>query len=133
MASPTKRGAAAARASRGVEEEPLRETSLWTRAFQFNSEDSWEPDEAGDVLWWIKSFVGLLCGIMFGIANVQGYIGFILYLGIQFLVALAWTAQVPVYRVIFDSSQVFAEGLYGGFFTFLISWIASFTAVNSRT
>ncbi|KAH0886390.1 hypothetical protein HID58_062486 [Brassica napus] len=49
----------------------------------FDSEASWDKDQLGDVLHWIRQVVGLLCGLIWGAIPLVGGIWLLLFLAIS--------------------------------------------------
>ncbi|KAL0721912.1 hypothetical protein Bca4012_036511 [Brassica carinata] len=49
----------------------------------FDSEASWDKDQLGDVLHWIRQVVGLLCGLLWGAIPLVGGIWLLLFLAIS--------------------------------------------------
>jgi len=103
--------------------------SLWKKAL--NRDTVWEKDEILDVLFWIRHVVALLIGCLFGLLQLTGLPGFILYISIWFTISQAY------FKWFLDLDEddfggwgtVQQEAAWSSFALFLFTWIIVYTAV----
>ncbi|CAL0304149.1 unnamed protein product [Lupinus luteus] len=90
----------------------------------FDPEVSWDKDELGDILHWIRQFLGLVCGSVWGSIPVVGGIWFILFLVMSTGIIYGYYALVlKVDEEEFGGHGVLLqEGLFASITLFLLSW-----------
>ncbi|KAE9616603.1 hypothetical protein Lal_00034056 [Lupinus albus] len=90
----------------------------------FDPEVSWDKDELGDVLHWIRQLLGLVCGSVWGSIPVVGGIWFILFLVMSSGIIYGYYALVlKVDEEEFGGhGALLQEGLFASITLFLLSW-----------
>ncbi|XP_071785531.1 GEL complex subunit OPTI-like [Asterias amurensis] len=112
------------------EDTKLSSTSAWKRAIVSGSK--WqEKDEFLDVIYWGRQIVAILCGVIWGVIPLKGFLG----------IALFCAASAGILYVYFTSFQGVDEEDYGGvweltkegfmssFALFLVIWIIVYSAL----
>ncbi|XP_004486995.1 uncharacterized protein [Cicer arietinum] len=95
-------------------------------------EASWDKDQLGDVLHWIRQAMGLACGLLWGSFPLVGGIWFILFLVISSGIIYGY------YSVILKIDEeefgghgaLLQEGLFASTTLFLLSWILVFSLAH---
>ncbi|XP_057449180.1 uncharacterized protein LOC130740547 [Lotus japonicus] len=95
----------------------------------FDPEASWDKDQLGDVLHWIRQGLGLLCGFLWGSIPVVGGIWFILFLVLSSGIIYSY------YSVILKVDEeefgghgaLLQEGLFASTTLFLLCWILAYS------
>ncbi|QCD88362.1 uncharacterized protein RAB5IF homolog [Vigna unguiculata] len=98
----------------------------------FDPEASWDKDQLGDVLHWIRQGLGLVCGFLWGSIPLVGGIWFILFL------ALSTSIIYSYYAVILKVDEeefgghgaLLQEGLFASITLFLLSWILVYSLAH---
>ncbi|MED6133665.1 hypothetical protein PIB30_030183 [Stylosanthes scabra] len=90
----------------------------------FDPEASWDKDQLGDVLHWIRQVIGLACGLIWGAIPLVGGIWFILFL------VLSTSFIYGYYAIVLKVDEeefgghgaLLQEGLFASVTLFLLSW-----------
>ncbi|KAE9593259.1 putative rab5-interacting protein family [Lupinus albus] len=90
----------------------------------FNPEASWDKDQLGDVLHWIRQLLGLVCGFLWGSIPLVGGIWFILFLVMSSGLIYGYYALIlKVDEEEFGGhGALLQEGLFASITLFLLSW-----------
>ncbi|XP_019454079.1 PREDICTED: uncharacterized protein C20orf24 homolog [Lupinus angustifolius] len=90
----------------------------------FDPEASWDKDELGDVLHWIRQLLGLVCGFIWGSIPLVGGIWFILFLAMSSGLIYGYYALIlKVDEEEFGGhGALLQEGLFASITLFLLSW-----------
>ncbi|KAI3865943.1 hypothetical protein MKX03_036802 [Papaver bracteatum] len=98
----------------------------------FDPEASWDKDQLGDVLHWIRQVVGLICGLLWGVVPVVGAIWIVVFLVISSGIVYAY------YSVILKVDEeefgghgtLLQEGLFASITLFLLAWIIVYSLAH---
>ncbi|XP_038895585.1 respirasome Complex Assembly Factor 1-like isoform X2 [Benincasa hispida] len=90
----------------------------------FDPETSWDKDQLGDVLHWMRQSVALVCGLLWGSIPLVGGIWFILFLVISTTMVYGYYAMIlKVDEEEFGGHGVLLqEGLFASITLFLLMW-----------
>ncbi|KAJ0260090.1 T90 [Hirschfeldia incana] len=91
----------------------------------FDSEASWDKDQLGDVLHWIRQVVGLLCGLIWGAIPLVGGIWLLLFLAISSGIVYGYYALIlKVDEEDYGGhAALLQDGLFASLSVFLLAWI----------
>ncbi|XP_047174564.1 respirasome Complex Assembly Factor 1-like [Vigna umbellata] len=98
----------------------------------FDPEASWDKDQLGDVLHWIRQGLGLVCGFLWGSIPLVGGIWFILFLALS--TGLIYSYYAVILKV--DEEEfgghgaLLQEGLFASVTLFLLSWILVYSLAH---
>ncbi|KAI4471150.1 protein c20orf24 rab5-interacting protein [Holotrichia oblita] len=108
----------------------LEDTSLWSRAFTSNSD--WpDKEEFLDVVYWMRQFIGIFIGILWGLIPLKGFLGLSLFMLIN-------AAIVYFYCVNFQNVneeeyggtwELTKEGFMTSFAGFLVTWVIIYSGL----
>ncbi|KAI4334533.1 hypothetical protein L6164_019215 [Bauhinia variegata] len=95
-------------------------------------EASWDKDQLGDVLHWIRQALGLLFGLLWGAIPLVGGIWFILFLAISSAIIYGYYALIlKVDEEEFGGhGALLQEGLFASITLFLLSWILVYSLAH---
>ncbi|KRT85409.1 hypothetical protein AMK59_1869, partial [Oryctes borbonicus] len=97
--------------------------SLWSRAFTSSCEWS-DKEEFLDVIYWMRQFIGIFVGILWGLIPLKGFLGLSLFMLIN-------AAVVYFYCINFQNIneeeyggtwELVKEGFMTSFAGFLVTW-----------
>ncbi|KAI5576151.1 hypothetical protein POPTR_009G032100v4 [Populus trichocarpa] len=95
-------------------------------------EASWDKDQLGDVLHWIRQVVALVCGILWGTIPLVGGIWIGLFLLISSGIIYGYYAMIL--KIDEDDfgghSALLQEGLFASITLFLLSWILVYSLAH---
>ncbi|KAM0996220.1 hypothetical protein ACFX2I_006216 [Malus domestica] len=88
-------------------------------------EASWDKDQLGDVLHWIRQAMALACGLLWGAIPLVGGIWFVIFLVISTGIIYGYYAMVlKVDEEDFGGhGALLQEGLFASITLFLLAWI----------
>ncbi|CAL8999184.1 unnamed protein product [Prunus brigantina] len=88
-------------------------------------EASWDKDQLGDVLHWIRQAMALACGLLWGAIPLVGGIWFIIFLVISTGIIYGYYAMIlNVDEEDFGGhGALLQEGLFASITLFLLAWI----------
>ncbi|KAI3926371.1 hypothetical protein MKX01_032559 [Papaver californicum] len=98
----------------------------------FDPEASWDKDQLGDVLHWIRQVVGLICGLLWGAVPVVGALWIVVFLVISSGIVYGY------YSVILKVDEeefgghgaLLQEGLFASITLFLLAWIIVYSLAH---
>ncbi|XP_028775774.1 uncharacterized protein RAB5IF homolog isoform X4 [Neltuma alba] len=95
-------------------------------------EASWDKDQLGDVLHWIRQALGLVFGLLWGAVPLVGGIWFILFLVISSGIIYGYYAVIlKVDEEEFGGhGALLQEGLFASITLFLLSWILVYSLAH---
>ncbi|XP_058099285.1 uncharacterized protein LOC131243753 [Magnolia sinica] len=95
-------------------------------------EASWDKDQLGDVLHWIRQAVGLICGLLWGAVPFVGGIWIIVFLVLSSGIIYGYYAIVlKIDEEEFGGhATLLQEGLFASFSLFLLAWILVYSLVH---
>ncbi|ESW04054.1 hypothetical protein PHAVU_011G063600 [Phaseolus vulgaris] len=98
----------------------------------FDPEASWDKDQLGDVLHWIRQGLGLACGFLWGSIPLVGGIWFILFLALSTGIIYSYYAVIlKVDEEEFGGhGALLQEGLFASITLFLLSWILVYSLAH---
>ncbi|WVZ02042.1 hypothetical protein V8G54_022848 [Vigna mungo] len=98
----------------------------------FDPEASWDKDQLGDVLHWIRQGLGLVCGFLWGSIPLVGGIWFILFLALSTGIIYSYYAVIlKVDEEEFGGhGALLQEGLFASVTLFLLSWILVYSLAH---
>lgn len=90
----------------------------------FDPDASWDKDQLGDVLHWIRQVVALACGLLWGAIPLVGGIWIILFLVLSSGIVYGYYAVIlKVDEEEFGGhAALLQEGLFASFSLFLLVW-----------
>ncbi|KAL3518178.1 hypothetical protein ACH5RR_020767 [Cinchona calisaya] len=90
----------------------------------FDPDASWDKDQLGDVLHWIRQVVAVVCGLLWGAIPLIGGMWIILFLVLSSGIIYAYYAVIlKVDEEEFGGHAVLLqEGLFASFTLFLLVW-----------
>lgn len=98
----------------------------------FDPDASWDKDQLGDVLHWIRQVVGLLCGLIWGAIPVVGGIWIISFLVLSTIIVYGYYAVIlKIDEEEFGGhGALLQEGLFASFTLFLLSWTVVYSLAH---
>lgn len=98
----------------------------------FDPEASWDKDQLGDVLHWIRQVVALLCGLLWGAIPLVGGIWIIVFLVISSGIIYGYYAMVlKIDEEEFGGhGALLQEGLFVSIMLFLLAWILVYSLAH---
>ncbi|KAF9665529.1 hypothetical protein SADUNF_Sadunf16G0132400 [Salix dunnii] len=95
-------------------------------------EASWDKDQLGDVLHWIRQVVALVCGLLWGAIPLVGGIWIALFLLISSGIIYVYYAMIL--KIDEDDfgghGTLLQEGLFASITLFLLSWILMYSLAH---
>ncbi|KAF9598666.1 hypothetical protein IFM89_029916 [Coptis chinensis] len=93
---------------------------------------SWDKDQLGDVLHWIRQGAGLLCGLLFGSIPVVGALWIVIFLVLSSAIVYGYYAIIlKVDEEDFGGhAALLQEGLFASFTLFLLAWILVYSLAH---
>ncbi|CAL0329143.1 unnamed protein product [Lupinus luteus] len=90
----------------------------------FDPEASWDKDELGDILHWIRQLLGLVCGLIWGSIPLVGGIWFTIFLVMSSGIIYGYYAVIiKVDEEEFGGhGALLQEGIFASITLFLLSW-----------
>lgn len=73
-----------------------------------------------DVFWWLKQSTAILTGIALGYMGVTGWLGFVTFAALQYLVANLWAQHAQLVGVCIEPFDVFTESAFVAAGTFVV-------------
>ncbi|XAR60604.1 hypothetical protein NMG60_11034043 [Bertholletia excelsa] len=98
----------------------------------FDPDASWDKDQLGDVLHWIRQVVALICGLLWGAIPLVGGIWIILFLAISSGIIYGFYAMI----LKVDEEEygghgaLLQEGLFVSIMLFLLVWILVYSLAH---
>ncbi|XP_057472783.1 uncharacterized protein LOC130761312 [Actinidia eriantha] len=95
-------------------------------------EASWDKDQLGDVLHWIRQVVALVCGLLWGAIPLVGGIWIVVFLVISSGIIYAYYAMI----LKLDEEEfgghgaLLQEGLFVSIMLFLLAWILVYSLAH---
>ncbi|CAL9099471.1 Rab5-interacting protein (Rab5ip) [Musa troglodytarum] len=95
-------------------------------------EASWDKDQLGDVLHWIRQVLGLACGLLWGAIPLVGAIWIALFLLLSSGIIYGYYAYVlKIDEEDFGGhGALLQEGLFASFSLFLLAWILVYSLAH---
>uniref|UniRef100_A0A0C9S315 TSA: Wollemia nobilis Ref_Wollemi_Transcript_15930_1025 transcribed RNA sequence n=1 Tax=Wollemia nobilis TaxID=56998 RepID=A0A0C9S315_9CONI len=93
---------------------------------------SWDKDQLGDVLHWIRQAIGLICGLLWGAIPLVGAIWIVVFLLLSS--GIVYTYYHIVLKV--DEEEfgghgtLLQEGMFASITLFLLSWIMVYSLLH---
>ncbi|KAM2985811.1 hypothetical protein FF2_006163 [Malus domestica] len=109
--------------------QPLQHQNGHLSRFKFakllDPEASWDKDQLGDVLHWIRQAMALACGLLWGAIPLVGGIWFVIFLVVSTGIIYGYYAMVlKVDEEDFGGhGALLQEGLFASITLFLLAWI----------
>jgi len=119
-------------ATKGKKKDSQNESqSLWSRSFKRSPD--WTKEDLTEVVHWLRQIVAVICGVIWGIIPLKGFVGIASYCAISVVVVLLYTLK---YLGIEDEEDLgtsrwdlMQEGFMPALAFFLITWITSYNFV----
>ncbi|KAJ0987788.1 hypothetical protein J5N97_006144 [Dioscorea zingiberensis] len=95
-------------------------------------EASWDKDQLGDVLHWIRQGVGLVCGLLWGAVPLLGAKWIVVFLMVSSSIIYGYYAHI----LKIDDEEfgghgaLLQEGLFASFSLFLLAWILVYSLAH---
>ncbi|XP_008777096.1 respirasome Complex Assembly Factor 1 [Phoenix dactylifera] len=95
-------------------------------------EASWDKDQLGDVLHWIRQVLGLVCGLLWGAIPLVGAIWILVFLVLSSGIIYGYYAHI----LKIDEEEygghatLLQEGLFASFTLFLLAWILVYSLAH---
>lgn len=98
----------------------------------FDPDASWDKDQLGDVLHWMRQAIALLCGLIWGAIPLVGGIWLILFLGLSTAIVYGYYALIlKVDEEDYGGhGALLQEGLFASMTLFLLAWILVYSLVH---
>ncbi|XP_031487129.1 uncharacterized protein LOC116255447 [Nymphaea colorata] len=95
-------------------------------------EASWDKDQLGDALHWIRQIVAIICGLLWGAIPVVGAIWIVLFLLISSAIIYGYYALIlKVDEEEFGGhGALLQEGLFASITLFLLVWILVYSLAH---
>ncbi|KAF8395132.1 hypothetical protein HHK36_019073 [Tetracentron sinense] len=95
-------------------------------------EASWDKDQLGDVLHWIRQVVGLLCGLLWGAVPFVGAIWIVVFLILSSGIIYGYYAIIlKIDEEDFGGhGTLLQEGLFASLTLFLLAWILVYSLAH---
>ncbi|XP_040952753.1 respirasome Complex Assembly Factor 1 [Gossypium hirsutum] len=95
-------------------------------------EASWDKDQLGDVLHWIRQVVALFCGLLWGAIPVVGGIWIFIFLAISTGIIYGYYAMIlKIDEEEFGGhAALLQEGLFASITLFLLAWILVYSLAH---
>ncbi|KGN47142.1 uncharacterized protein RAB5IF homolog [Cucumis sativus] len=95
-------------------------------------EASWDKDQLGDVLHWIRQAVAVILGLLWGSIPLVGGIWFLIFLAISTSVVYGYYAMIlKVDEEEFGGhGALLQEGLFASITLFLLAWILVYSLAH---
>lgn len=95
-------------------------------------EASWDKDQLGDVLHWIRQVVALVCGLLWGAIPVVGGLWIVIFLLISSGIIYGYYAMVlKIDEEEFGGhAALLQEGLFASITLFLLAWILVYSLAH---
>ncbi|KAB2021014.1 hypothetical protein ES319_D07G110400v1, partial [Gossypium barbadense] len=95
-------------------------------------EASWDKDQLGDVLHWIRQVVALFCGLLWGAIPVVGGIWIFIFLAISTGIIYGYYAMIlKIDEEAFGGhAALLQEGLFASITLFLLAWILVYSLAH---
>ncbi|GAB4860141.1 hypothetical protein Ancab_011619 [Ancistrocladus abbreviatus] len=95
-------------------------------------EASWDKDQLGDVLHWIRQAVALVCGLLWGAIPFVGGMWIIVFLAISTGIVYGYYAMIlKIDEEEFGGhGALLQEGLFASLTLFLLGWILVYSLVH---
>lgn len=93
---------------------------------------SWDKDQLGDVLHWIRQVVALVCGLLWGSIPLVGGIWIVVFLLISSAIIYGYYAMVlKIDEEDFGGhGSLLQEGLFASITLFLLAWILVYSLAH---
>ncbi|KAL3530763.1 hypothetical protein ACH5RR_010085 [Cinchona calisaya] len=98
----------------------------------FDPDASWDKDQLGDVLHWIRQVVALVCGLLWGAIPLVGGTWIILFLVLSSgIIYIYYALILKVDEEEFGGhAALLQEGLFASVTLFLLSWILVYSLAH---
>ncbi|KAK9734805.1 hypothetical protein RND81_04G164400 [Saponaria officinalis] len=98
----------------------------------FDPDASWDKDQLGDVLHWMRQLVSLVCGLIWGTIPLVGGFWLIFFLGLSTAIVYAYYALIlKVDEEEFGGhGALLQEGLFASITLFLLAWILVYSLAH---
>ncbi|XP_022986965.1 uncharacterized protein C20orf24 homolog [Cucurbita maxima] len=98
----------------------------------FDPEASWDKDQLGDVLHWIRQAVAVVLGLLWGSIPLVGGIWFLIFLAISTSIVYGYYAMIlKVDEEEFGGhGALLQEGLFASITLFLLAWILVYSLAH---
>lgn len=90
----------------------------------------WEKDDVSSILHWLKQFLGIFLGILFGVIPITGWTGLALAAGTIYSACSSFIAAAKVPDTLYSPTEAAQEALMATFMTFLLFWTLTYTIVH---
>lgn len=100
----------------------------WEQARQRDVD--WEKKDLLEVIYWLRQWFGLICGIVWGILPITGLPGHMLFVALNAaLLFIYYTKylQVDDEDAKYGRWELIAEGMWPSYTLFLITWICVYS------
>ncbi|XP_078444982.1 uncharacterized protein LOC144714159 [Wolffia australiana] len=90
---------------------------------------SWDKDQLGDALHWIRQVIGLVCGLLWGAIPLVGGFWIVVFLALSSGIIYGYYAYIlKVDEEEFGGhGALLQEGLFASFTLFLLLWILGYS------
>eukprot|EP00878_Enallax_costatus_P007632 GHUV01007991.1.p4 GENE.GHUV01007991.1~~GHUV01007991.1.p4 ORF type:complete len:120 (+),score=15.74 GHUV01007991.1:1485-1844(+) len=93
----------------------------------------WEKDELLDVIYWFKQIIAILFGLLWGMGQITGLVGFASFILFNVLLTVAaYKSILGIDEEEYGGHQdLVMEGLPGSIPGFLLTWILTYTYLHT--
>ncbi|GLJ04682.1 hypothetical protein SUGI_0001220 [Cryptomeria japonica] len=108
------------------------DVSPFTFSKLLDPQASWDKDQLGDVLHWIRQAVALICGLIWGVMPLVGAIWIVVFLLLSSGIVYVYYALVlKVDEEEFGGhGTLLQEGMFASITLFLLSWIMAYSLLH---
>ncbi|KAK1264814.1 hypothetical protein QJS04_geneDACA011295 [Acorus gramineus] len=101
-------------------------------AWLLDPEASWDKDQLGDVLHWIRQVLGLVCGLLWGAIPLVGAVWIAVFLVISSGVIYVYYTHILKVdeEELGGHGALLQEGLFASLTLFLLAWILVYSLVH---
>ncbi|KAL2557519.1 Rab5-interacting family protein [Forsythia ovata] len=98
----------------------------------FDPDASWDKDQLGDILHWIRQALALICGLLWGAIPLVGGIWFLLFVVLSSGIIYGYYALIlKVDEEDFGGhGALLQEGLFASVSLFLLAWILVYSLAH---
>ncbi|KAJ8642363.1 hypothetical protein MRB53_019057 [Persea americana] len=95
-------------------------------------EASWDKDQLGDVLHWIRQVVGLACGLLWGAVPLVGWIWIVVFLVLSSGIIYGYYAHIlKIDEEDYGGhAALLQDGLFASLSLFLLVWILVYSLAH---
>lgn len=90
----------------------------------------WDKSDVSDLIHWVKQFIAIILGILFGIVGVTGWIGYVIVLVSLYGACNTYLNVVKIPDTTMTYTEGFQEGLMPALMTFTLFWVVTNSVIR---